>query len=123
MWTKKELLQKIRTALGGRAAEIVYYGGEDGLSTGASGDLRHASRIAEAMLCEYGMDEESSLYVGHSKEPLAEEKREKINLLLQRELEQSVASISENRDKINRLVELLLRKNKLTAAEIEACLL
>ena len=39
-YTKRELLNRIRTALGGRAAEIVFYGKEEGLSTGASGDLK-----------------------------------------------------------------------------------
>ena len=119
--TKKELLQRIRTSLGGRAAEIVYYGGEDGLSTGAGGDLRQASRVAEALFCEYGMDDETGLYVGHGREQPTEQTRERINQLLQQELEQAVALISENRDKIDRLVELLLKKNKLTAEEIEAC--
>ena len=53
--TKEELLNRIRTSLGGRAAEIAYYGEKDGISTGASGDLESATRIARAMICNYGM--------------------------------------------------------------------
>ena len=44
--TYEEMLGMIRTALGGKAAEIVYYGKKDGNSTGASGDLRQATGIA-----------------------------------------------------------------------------
>ena len=36
--TKEDLISRIRTSLGGRAAEIVYYGEKDGVSTGASGE-------------------------------------------------------------------------------------
>ncbi len=122
MQTKSELVARIRTALGGRAAEIVYYGKETGLSTGASADLRQASRIAEAMICEYGMDEDAGLYVGHSNEKMQDEIRKKINRLLKEEMDHTVEHISSNKDSIDRLVCLLLKKNKLTAKEIESCL-
>ena len=45
LYTKDELLARIKTSLGGRAAEIVYYGERDGISTGASGDLASATRV------------------------------------------------------------------------------
>lgn len=120
--TKNELLGRIRTALGGRAAEIVYYGSENGLSTGASGDLRQASRIAERMICEYGMDEEIGLYVAQGNEKLDGQKREKINNILKKEMTQTIEMMGQNREKIDKLVDLLLKKNKLTAEEIERCL-
>ncbi len=123
MQTKEELLNRIRTALGGRAAEVVYYGKENGLSTGASGDLRQASRIAEAMICEYGMDEESGLYVGRGNEKIDNQNKEKINHILWNEMERAVDLIAEHKEKIDKLVNLLLKKNKLTAEEIERCLL
>lgn len=122
MQTKEELFNRIRTALGGRAAEIVYYGKENGLSTGASGDLRQASRIAEAMICEYGMDEEIGLYVGRGNEKMDDQNKEKINLILRTEMERAVGLIAEHKEKIDKLVDLLLKKNKLTAEEIEHCL-
>lgn len=61
IYTKQELLARLRTALGGRAAEIVYYGEENGLSSGASGDLQTATSIARSILCNYGMDSEFGL--------------------------------------------------------------
>ena len=119
--TKRELLNRIRTALGGRAAELVYYGAEEGLSTGASGDLRSATRIAAGIIQSYGMDEDYGLYVGESDPANNSEVREKIKAILTSEMEKAVENIMENQSKINRLVEQLLKKNKLTAAEIEAC--
>ena len=120
--TKRELRARIRTALGGRAAELVYYGPEEGLSTGASGDLRSATHIAAAMIRNYGMDADYGLYVGETDAVNDPEDREKIKMLLSSEMDESVKSIAENRPRIDRLVEQLLKKNKLTAREIEACL-
>ena len=54
-YTKKMLLDRIRTALGGRASELVFFGEEEGLTTGASGDLNTATAIAKNMVCKYGM--------------------------------------------------------------------
>lgn len=57
-YTKEETLSCVRATLGGRAAEIVCYGEKDGISTGASGDLNMASKLAKFMICDYGMYEE-----------------------------------------------------------------
>ena len=51
VYTKKELLRQIAVSLGGRAAELVYYGEEEGLSTGPSSDLETATAIARKMIC------------------------------------------------------------------------
>lgn len=63
IYTKDELLSRIRVALGGRAAEIVCYGECGGVSTGASGDLVSATAIAERIVCSYGMVDECGLAV------------------------------------------------------------
>lgn len=120
--TRGELVNRIRTALGGRAAELVYYGDEEGLSTGASGDLRSATRIAVSMIQSYGMDKDYGLYVGEANETDSAEIRAKVNAVLARELENAVDAIRENRVRMDRLVGQLLKKNKLTAKEIEECL-
>ena len=50
--TKSELLNKIRVLLGGRAAEQIIFGE---ITTGASNDLEKATKIANQMICTYGM--------------------------------------------------------------------
>ena len=60
-YTKEELLSRIRISMAGRAAEIVYYGREKGLTTGASSDLYHATRVAESVIMSYGMDDEAGM--------------------------------------------------------------
>jgi ATP-dependent metalloprotease FtsH len=122
--TKEELLGRIRTSLGGRAAEIVYYGEKDGVSSGASGDLYSATRIARAMICSYGMDEGIGMAALSNEEatkgPLAEKITRRISEIIQEELEQTIQTISKGKPRINKLVEQLLAKNKLTREEMEA---
>lgn len=120
--TKREMLNRIRTALGGRAAELVYYGDEEGLSSGAGGDLRSATHIAASMIQSYGMDSEYGLYVGETNDSALIEIRAKVNEILAGELKNAVEAIESNRERMDCLVKQLLRKNKLTAKEIEACL-
>ena len=68
--TKKELVQTISTLLAGRVTEQYVF---DDITTGASNDIERATKIARAMVCEYGMSElgpvqleqsESSVFLG-----------------------------------------------------------
>jgi ATP-dependent Zn protease len=124
--TKEELLSSIRTSLGGRASELVYYGDEDGLSTGASGDLKNATNRAKSMLIRYGMDKEFGLAVisedEAKNEPLAMEIKRKVDSILFQQLDLAVSMLSEDKDKLDKLVTALLEKNKLTAEEVDALL-
>ena len=122
-YTKAELLSSISTSLAGRAAEIVYYGAEGGLTTGATADLQNATRVARYMICHCGMDEEIGLvYVSD------EEAREnplitkRVGEILKVRLDVAVAAIEENRDAIDALVALLLEKNHLRGDEIDSVL-
>ena len=123
LYTKKELLANIRTALGGRAAEIVYYGEEDGISTGASGDLSSATSTARRMVCAFGMDETLGLAViDRDESAMADKVRAAVNRILDAEMREAIRLISENRPAIDALVEVLLRKNHLSGQEIDAIL-
>lgn len=123
---KEELLGRIRTSLGGRAAEVVYYGAADGVSTGPSGDLENATRIARAMICTYGMDETVGLISLTPEEaqkgPMAALVNERINAILKEEMARTIEIVEKGRKKIDKLVEKLMEKNKLTSEEIEAIL-
>ena len=99
--TREELLGNIRTALGGRAAELIYYGKEGGLSTGAAGDLEHASRIASAMLMQYGMEGRLGLaafsHMDALQGPLSELILDYVSKLLEGELQKAIQTIEEGK--------------------------
>lgn len=121
--TKEELIHRIRTSLGGRAAEIAYYGEADGVSTGASGDLEQATRVAAAMLCAYGMDEEFGLAAMDPRTAMNDPAvRRRVNGILREEMGWTVEIILKNKPRIDRLVEALMRRNKLTGEEIDRLL-
>ena len=119
MYTKPELLARIRTSLGGRAAELVYYGECDGLSTGPSGDLATATRIAEGMICHYGMDDEVGLSYLDGEE-LPSEIRARVNAILESELAYAVETVEKNRDAIDAIVEALMERTHLKEDEMDA---
>ncbi|MBD5087937.1 MAG: ATP-dependent zinc metalloprotease FtsH [Clostridiales bacterium] len=54
LMSKDEMLIRITTALGGRAAEKIIF---DSITTGASNDIEQATKIARAMVTQYGMSE------------------------------------------------------------------
>ncbi len=120
--TRVELIDNIRTSLGGRAAEIVYYGEEGGISSGASGDLQNATRIARAMICNYGMDDAIGLAVLSPEEasrgPMAAKISERISEIIKREMYATVKIITESQSQLDKLVTALLDKNRLTSEEI-----
>lgn len=121
--TRNEMLARIRTALGGRASEIVYYGDVDGISTGAAGDLQSATRIARSMICSCGMDEETGpVYLSEeeaTRGPLAGKIAERISAIIRQELAHAVETLRENQRLVDKLVEQLMEKNKLTKDEME----
>ncbi|MBQ2738175.1 MAG: AAA family ATPase [Clostridia bacterium] len=121
-YTKEELLWIIRTSLAGRAAELVYYGEEGGLSTGPSADLRHASQLAENMLTYYGMYEDFGLCSLKTGPFIEGDMRGKVNSILGGELERTKRIIEDNRAAIDALVSVLVDKNQLRAKEIDAIL-
>ena len=123
IYTKDELLSRIRISLGGRAAEIVYYGEKDGVSTGASGDLVSATNLAQQIVCMYGMDNEFGLAVVNGMAVangiMSAEIMNATNRILIEQMNEAIKLISDNKDKIDSLVSELLSKNHLNGAEIE----
>ncbi len=123
LYTKEELLARVRTSLGGRAAEIVYYGDKDGVSTGASGDLQSATRVVEQMICSYGMDEKIGLasvsLTDLASSEYATKIRNRVNEILKEQYEETIRIISENRVAIDKMVEVLMHNNHLKGNEID----
>ena len=122
-YTKDELLSKIRTSLGGRAAEIVYYGEKNGTTTTASSDLVSATNIAESIVCRYGMDNKIGLAVVDSKNPfnndLSVQIYNEVNSILSTEMQNAIEIVESNKNAIDSLVEILLNNNHVSGEEIE----
>ncbi len=120
--TREELISNIQTSLGGRASEIVCYGEEGGISSGASGDLQNATRIGRAMICNYGMDDATILASLSPEEatkgPMAGKITERISEIIKREMCETIKIIGESKPQLDKLVTALLEKNRLTSEEI-----
>ncbi len=134
LMTREELLNTISFALGGRAAEELIF---NELTTGAQDDLEKATKIARAMVCEYGMSEtlghrtfgkkHSPVFLGRDlveekdySEEMANAIDGEIRDLIERRYDVAKTIISENMDKIERLAAELLRKETLEADELQA---
>ena len=125
VYTKKELLRQIAVSLGGRAAELAYYGEEEGLSTGPSSDLETATAIARKMICNYGMYHEIAAGIvmqNEVSETVSQSIEQKVNAIIQEQLNLSVAIIKGNADKMAQLVDTLMEKTHLNKQEIQEVL-
>jgi ATP-dependent metalloprotease FtsH len=128
--TKEELLARIRTCLGGRAAELIYYGKEKGLTTGSSGDLEHATQLARQMICRYGMDDEFGLvsapelfkYAEAVSSPLFQRVNEAAGKILKKEMENTLKLLEENRKHLDSVSRKLLEKNRLYRNDLQQLL-
>ena len=131
---KTELLNKIASLLGGRAAEEIVFGD---ISTGAHNDLSRATDIAKSMIKEYGMSSSlGQVYLAHDRRSQyldlglqeAGDYSELTSQAIDGEIRQiitgqyKVASdiLKEKRDTLVKGARLLLEKEKIDRGEIEA---
>lgn len=127
--TRAQLLADIRTSLGGRAAEIVYYGPEQGLSTGASQDLENATWCAREIACCYGMDEEfghataSELFSPDGmSNPVHTEVHRAASRILKQEMANTLRLLEEHKQQLHAVAEALIARERLTADDLKALL-
>jgi len=126
-YSRSELEAKIRTILGGRAAEVLYYGPEDGLTTGASSDLERATSLARQMVCRFGMDEEFGLLATPellqrpeaAGSPLLAQANQSATRLLKQQYEEAVRLLEQHRQRLDAFVNLLMEQERVTRAELE----
>ena len=126
--TKEELLNKIATLTGGRAAEEVKFGE---ITTGASNDIEQATKLARAMLTRYGMSDEFDMvametvtnqYLGGdaqlscSAETQREIDRKVVNVVREQH-EKARKILDENRAKLDELSQYLYEKETITGEE------
>ncbi|MCE1248604.1 MAG: AAA family ATPase [Firmicutes bacterium] len=127
LYTMADLEQTIREAMGGRAAEMVYYGNDGGLSSGVSGDLAHASKIARKMISDFGMSDDFGLIALGSDRmmdgPVSIRINEIASRIIKKQLSAAVSLLQENKKYLDELSNRLFDKNRLTRKEMEEILL
>ena len=126
--TKQELLNKIATLTGGRAAEEVKFGE---ITTGASNDIEQATKLARARITRYGMSDEFDMvametvtnqYLGGdaqlscSAETQREIDRKVVNVVREQH-EKARKILDENRAKLDELSQYLYEKETITGEE------
>ncbi|MGA2332245.1 MAG: ATP-dependent zinc metalloprotease FtsH [Syntrophales bacterium] len=131
---KTELLNKVASLLGGRAAEAIIFGD---ISTGAHNDLARATDIAKSMIKEYGMsDRLGQVYFAHEKRQqfldmgmqetgdysntTAEVIDEEIKTIISAEYAKALEILTSKKDILQKGAELLLEKEKIEGAELKA---
>ncbi len=126
IYTVSELQNMICQSMAGRAAEMLYYGDSEGLSTGVGSDLRHASGLAERMIREYGMSSEvGQIYLDEQaarEGEVAARIKQAAERTVRAQLERGLQALRDNQDALNRLSEELLKKNRLDRSELERIL-
>jgi cell division protease FtsH len=128
--TKEEMLWRIRTYLGGRAAEMLFYGQENGLTTGAVADLEQATTVACQMVCKYGMVPEFGLlsmpellkYAEALASPFFQRITELARKILDVEMDKTLKALEQNRAFLDAVAISLLQKNRLYQKDLEQIL-
>ncbi len=132
VYTKKELEEQIITLLSGRASEQYYL---KEISTGASDDLKRATKIARSMVTEYGMSSLGPMQFEHRNESVflgrdynqTKNFSDQVALLIDQEVKKIIDDCYEKAQKIvskeKKLVEILANRlianETLTKEEIE----
>jgi len=132
VYTKKELEEQIITLLSGRASEEHYL---HEISTGASDDLKRATKIARAMVTEYGMSSLGPMQFEHRSESVflgrdynqTKNFSDQVALLIDQEVKkiidecykQAKGIVSREKKLVDLLAQRLMEQETLTKEEIE----
>ncbi len=132
--TKGKMLEEITVSLGGRIAESMIF---DDITTGASDDIRQATRAARAMVTRYGFsdkvgeicydNDDDEVFIGrdlaHAKS-YSDEVAATIDSEVKRIIDECYARgekiLNEYKDILDKTAELLLEKERITREEFEA---
>ena len=130
--TKKDLLEQITGLLGGRTAEEIVFGE---ITTGAQNDFEKATKIARAMVTEYGMSDlgpmqleadSGSVFLGrdynkvqHFSNEVANEIDMEMRKIINKCHDDATKIIKNNRDLLKLIAETLLEYETLTKEQIE----
>lgn len=133
-YTKGKMLQQIIVSLGGRAAEELVL---DDITTGASQDIKDATKTARAMITRYGFSDvvgmvnyeqdSDEVFIGrdwgHTKtysENVANRIDEEVRKIIEESYAEAKRILTEQRDILDACADLLLQKERITREEFEA---
>ena len=128
LMTKEELENKIATYTGGRAAEEVVF---QSVTTGASNDIEQATKLARAMITQYGMSEEFGMVAletvnnqylgGDASLACSAQMQAKIDdrviALVKQQHEKATKILEDNHQKLDELAKYLYEQETITGEE------
>ena len=134
LMSREELENKIATLTGGRVAEELIF---DDITTGASQDIKQATKMAKAMVTRYGMSEnvglicydndDDEVFIGrdlaHTRgygEGVATAIDQEVKRIIDECYAKARQIITENRSVLDACAKLLLEKEKISQKEFEA---
>ena len=126
--TEKEIRAMLVGYLAGRAAEEIVF---DTVTTGAANDIEQATRIARAMITQYGMSKKFGLMGLETKENqylsgrtvlncsdvTAAEIDQEVMIILKDSYEEAKRLLMENRDALDKIADFLIEKETITGKE------
>ena len=128
LMSKEELITRIVTLFGGRAAEQVVF---HSVTTGASNDIEKATNLARAMVTQYGMSEKFGLMglesienryldgrpVRNCGDATAAEIDHEVMRILKECYDKAEVLLTENREVLDKIAEFLFEKETITGKE------
>ena len=128
LMTKEEILNKIATLTGGRAAEELIF---HSITTGASNDIEQATKLARALVTRYGMTEDVALvaletvtnaYLGGDaslacSEQTAAQVDAKVVEIVQAEHKKAYQLLADNKRKLDEIAQYLYEKETISGEE------
>jgi len=127
--SRKKALAVITMSMGGRVAEELIFG-EDGVSSGATSDFSHATKIAELMVTEWGMSPKigfvSSRNQGRDHRMFSEDQRrvvdEEVRRILDSQYQQAKSILKEHEGELHKMADYLLREETLNGDRVKLIL-
>ena len=128
LMSKEELENKIATYTGGRAAEEIRFGS---VTTGAANDIEQATKLARAMITQYGMSQDFGMVAmetvnnqylgGDTTLACSAATQSKIDdevvALVKKQYDKAVKILMDNREKLAELSQFLYEKETITGEE------
>jgi cell division protease FtsH len=130
---KKEILDQLAICMGGRIAEEIFL---DDMSSGAQQDIAQATKLARAMICEWGMSDEMGVVAydesngnrflgtqGYQEKSYSDETAKLIDVEVKKLLDfaykRATDIITENKDKVEHMAQALIKFETLNKEDVK----